>query len=290
MGDLADIPVPDLLFIIGQRRLSGRLLVQIATEEVSVYVLRGAVAMVTSSLPTMRLGSALVRDGLITEANLRDALAGQEETVPTQRLGDIVVERGWVDPARLAACIENQSIDLIARVVSADSGSFLFSRDLPLPATSNLLELKAERLVLEATRRRDELDAGYATSPPSLHVVDPNERLRPFALEDTWPTGTTGYSPADGPATTATHVTGPGPSSPATPGSPTDPAHEAARLGSSGFDSDGAGAAASGPVARAYSGASASPVGQHDPEYGTTRLANSILSTRRRRSRRLTRG
>ena len=284
MGDLSDIPVPDLLFIMSQRRLSGRLLVEIASEEVSIYVRQGAVVMVTSSLPTMRLGSALTRAGLISEDDLQDALTEQENSSPARCLGDILLERGLVDPVSLASCVENQSIDLVARVVGADNGAFLFSRDLPLPATSNLLEIKAERLVLEATRRRDEIDAATAAPRPAFHLVGADDRLRPFSLEDTWPQGAPLIATEDaatvGDANTMrSAATG------------TDGDHS-----SHGMTVVTPGMAHPTPAAKATSPASpddvapALPIGEHDPEHVSSRLANGILNTRRRRSRRMTRG
>lgn len=267
MGELADVPVPDLLFILGQRRLTGRLLIQLDGEEVHVYLRHGSVAMVTSSLPTLRLGHALLRDGLITPDILAEALHIQENTVPARRLGDIVVECGWVDAVSLAACVENQSIDVIARVVSAEGGTFLFSRDVPLPATSSPLDLRAERLVLEATRRRDEHDYRQhflAMPPDPVPAHRTVDAPRPFEVD---PAGW-GHRPSSSP--TVSRASDAGDGSKERVATVRHLGRNAATEVDGDEDDD-------------------LPVGEDDPEYGTSRLSNSILSTRRRRGRRLTR-
>src|SRR5262249_42304856 len=52
------------------------------------------------------LGALLLRDGLISAAQLEEALVEKDQT--GLRLGEILVSRGWVDPTALARVLAEQ--------------------------------------------------------------------------------------------------------------------------------------------------------------------------------------
>lgn len=69
----------------------------------------------------------------------------------------ILVDRGWLSLQDLTWCIEEQCISALARVIAADTGSFAYSPRTGVATTSDQVPLNVERILLEATRRVDEL-------------------------------------------------------------------------------------------------------------------------------------
>jgi type IV pilus assembly protein PilB len=74
------------------------------------------------------LGTLLVRDGLLTAAQLEDALS-IKEAHPDRRLGEIMVERGWLSSGALAQALAEQHdlpfLDLSREVVEPTAASLL---------------------------------------------------------------------------------------------------------------------------------------------------------------------
>jgi hypothetical protein len=75
MGELRDIGVADLLYLLALRRQTGRLAVSSNGEEVSLYLERGQLVLVTSSNAGLRLGRMLIRLGIVDSDRLREAPA-----------------------------------------------------------------------------------------------------------------------------------------------------------------------------------------------------------------------
>src|SRR5207342_3147691 len=73
------------------------------------------------------LGALLLRDGLITPAQLEEALVEKDEN--GLRLGEILVSHGWIDPTMLARVLAEQHgldfVDLNAEKVDRSVASLL---------------------------------------------------------------------------------------------------------------------------------------------------------------------
>jgi hypothetical protein len=82
----------------------------------------------------VRLGTMLVRAGLLTAEQLEEALAEKAET--GKRLGEIVVDRGWVPSADLARALAEQHhvefVDVL-KVEIEDAASSLLPERLGPP-------------------------------------------------------------------------------------------------------------------------------------------------------------
>ena len=79
MGEINDIGVADLLYLLALRQQSGRLSVVANGDKVSLYVEQGKMVLVTSSKMALRLGRMLVRLEFLTNDRLREALRLQEQ-------------------------------------------------------------------------------------------------------------------------------------------------------------------------------------------------------------------
>lgn len=171
MGELSDISVADLLYLLSLRRQSGKLSISANGDEVNLFLSKGQLALVTSSNLTLRLGRMLVRLGMLDSLQLREALQEQESAGRSRPLGEILIDRGWISGEELAYCVEEQCVEILARVIAADYGIFVYKRGVNVPVRSELNPLNADHIVLEATRRTDELSRLRGLLPgPTAHL------------------------------------------------------------------------------------------------------------------------
>jgi hypothetical protein len=117
----------------------------------------------------------LVRMGFLESDQLREALRIQEHYGRGQPLGALLLEHGFVSEEQLFACVEEQCVQILARVISAERGIFVYHRGATVPSGTEVVPLNADRIVLEATRRTDEL--------ATLRGLLPNESA-PLMLSD----------------------------------------------------------------------------------------------------------
>ena len=104
----------------------GRLSVVANGDEVSLYIEHGKMVLVTSSNMALRLGRMLVRLEFLTNDRLREALRLQEQMSGRRPLGSILIDGGFISEAQLHQCIEEQCIEVLARIIAAESGIFVF--------------------------------------------------------------------------------------------------------------------------------------------------------------------
>lgn len=171
MGELRDIGVADLLYLLALRRQTGKLAISSNGEEVGLFLDCGQLILVTSSNMSLRLGRMLIRMGFLDADGLRDALQSQEQSGRGKPLGRVLLERGYVTEAQLSACVEEQCIEILARVISADVGTFVYHQGSTVPPGTEIVPLNADRIVLEATRRTDEIARLRALLPNDHALV-----------------------------------------------------------------------------------------------------------------------
>lgn len=184
MGNLSDVSLEDLLFLFSIRRRSGNLILQARGDEVQLQLLKGRVVLVTSSNSGLRLGRTLLRLGYIPHEQLRDALQEQEQTVERRSLGSILTDRRWISPGDLAYCVEDHAIAVLARIIDTEEGSFVFARtEGSRPRYP--LNIAADRLIIEATRRWDEIATLKTLLPPVDHhlMIGPHHGLYAATLD-----------------------------------------------------------------------------------------------------------
>jgi hypothetical protein len=157
MGELSDIGVADLLYLLALRRQTGKLAIGASGDEVSLYLDRGRLILVTSTNPKLRLGRMLTSLGILDSGRLKEALQLQEQLGRSMPLGRLLLHYDYVSERQLSACVEEQCVQILSRVISAEQGIFVFHLDATVPPGTEIVPLNADRIVLEATRRTDEL-------------------------------------------------------------------------------------------------------------------------------------
>jgi len=171
MGETTDVGVPELLSVLARRGLSGRLHISANSEEVQVVLDKGLVGKVSSSHHGSRIGRVLVRLGKVTEADLDRAVRMQSVGRTTKQIGQILSEAGMVTTGDLAQAAQEQATEALARVFGADHGTFFFTDDRSAESGASMVTLNAEGIVLEASRRADELATLRRVLPPLSAMV-----------------------------------------------------------------------------------------------------------------------
>ena len=181
MGELSDIGVADLLYLLAVRRQTGKLTINANADEVNLYLEDGQLLLVTSSNLALRLGRTLLRLGMIDAPQLQEVLQEQETVGRARPLGHILLGRGWVSAEQLARCVEEQCIEALARVIAADRGIFIYSGGVKAPRQTEVVPLNADRILLEATKRTDELGTLRSLLPAPTASLVVSDRINEIA-------------------------------------------------------------------------------------------------------------
>ncbi len=155
-GTLKDFGIAEILQLIGQQSKSGALLLKSRSDEIQVLMWNGSVVSAEHAGRVARdkLGSLLVRAGLITAEQLAEALAVQKRTL--RRLGDIVVEMGMVTKEQLREMTALQTTQTLYTLFHWKSGTYAFEpRDVTFDRET-VTPLRCEAVLMEGYRIIDE--------------------------------------------------------------------------------------------------------------------------------------
>ena len=155
-GTLKDFGIAEILQLIGQQSKSGVLHLQNRSEEIHVVMWHGSVvsAEYAGRKARDKLGSLLVRAGLITQEQLDDALSAQKRTL--RRLGDILVELGMVTKEQLREMTALQTTQTLYKLFHWKAGTYAFEpRDVTFDRET-VAPLRCEAVLMEGYRILDE--------------------------------------------------------------------------------------------------------------------------------------
>ncbi len=167
MGETSEIGVAELLSVLAHRGHTGRLTIISDDGEVQIYLAGGKVILVSSSNHALRLGRILLRLGILDASNLDAAVREQDVQGGKRPLGQILLDAGWVTKEDLERAAEEQCVEALTRVIVANHGTFMFTRDARPKTKTGLVALKTDRIVLEASRRADEMMTLRSLLPPA---------------------------------------------------------------------------------------------------------------------------
>lgn len=156
-GTLKDFALPDIFQLIGLQKKTGVLVLSNEQDEVSIAFKDGLLVSADSKKKRLedRLGSMLVRSGLITEGQLHDLLEKQKQTF--QRIGVLAVNEGLVKKGDLRKALELQVTQLIYRVFRWEDAEYRFDQDAQVDFDrENFTPIGAESVLMEGMRILDE--------------------------------------------------------------------------------------------------------------------------------------
>jgi hypothetical protein len=123
-GDVATLPVRELLALLARTRASGRLSVSRGMEARRFHLNAGRVILASSSEANQLLGKLLVDRGLLDQAQLARAL--KSRTGPEARLGRTLSKAGLVPASALAQVLADKIEHLLTDLLTWHDGQFLF--------------------------------------------------------------------------------------------------------------------------------------------------------------------
>jgi len=156
-GTLKDFSLADIFQLIGLQRKTGVLTLRGKDDTVTVTFLDGKVVAADSlnrRLET-RLGSVLIKSGLLTQEQLNRALEIQKETL--QRLGFILTHYGIISADALKQAIQLQILQIVYRLFRWKDGDYHFSQETTIEYDrDNVVPITAESILMEGARMIDE--------------------------------------------------------------------------------------------------------------------------------------
>ena len=155
-GDIAAIPLAEVLQVLQMQRQTGVVRVSNQKSAVTIYLRQGLIDLVQSRglAEEYRLGRYFIEKGAVARDELEGILkdGGREKL-----LGESLVESGRVRPEDVQEALERQSSELVYDMLRWAYGRFSFTREAFRPeAEAARLGLSVAALVLEGFRRVDE--------------------------------------------------------------------------------------------------------------------------------------
>jgi len=156
-GTLRDFSLADIFQLIGLQRKTGVLTLRSKDDTVTVTFLDGKVVGADSLSHRLenRLGTVLIKSGVLTQDQLSRALEIQKETL--QRLGFILTHYGIISPDSLKQAIQLQILQIVYRLFRWKDGDYHFSQETTIEYDrDNVVPITAESILMEGARMIDE--------------------------------------------------------------------------------------------------------------------------------------
>jgi hypothetical protein len=158
-GDLIDLPLQDILHVITSHGKSGMLVLTTPTHDISLKFDRGAVASVTTSDGSLKIGQLLVSQGYVTEEQIEQALGLQAVNPDSSRIGDVLIDVGFVTREQIQDAVNAQLEASIFRILVQTGGTFSFESSTDVQPDPIASGIRLESMVLNAMRLADEWGA-----------------------------------------------------------------------------------------------------------------------------------
>ncbi len=156
-GTLRDFSLADILQLIGIQKKTGILTLEREDEVIKIVFLDGQVVGAEQAQEKLehRLGSVLVKTGIITKSDLAKALKIQKETL--KRLGSILVEEGFIEKGDLSEALENQILQVVYGIFRWKDGNYHFRPEKFVDYDKeNITPISTESVLMEGLRMLDE--------------------------------------------------------------------------------------------------------------------------------------
>lgn len=162
-GDIAVMPIPEVVEFLHQGRRSGVLRVLTPSADRSIVFGEGMVRGATSDQPSEGLGQVCVKLGLVRPADLERVVSTM--TAPSPRLGRMLVEAGLLQSHDLFRAVQAQVTEVFGGILIERAGHFVLLDDA-IEERSAGVTLNTQALLMDSIRRIDEM-AQFRTRIPS---------------------------------------------------------------------------------------------------------------------------
>ncbi|MBI3450845.1 MAG: DUF4388 domain-containing protein [Acidobacteria bacterium] len=172
-GQLGPLTLPSLIHDVCEEKNTGYLAVRDGDIEKSVYVDSGGIVFARSNDKEDRLGSLLIKRGMVSARQMEQAVRAAQES--GKRLGGVLVERHTIRPQDLTWGVREQVKEIVVGLFSWTHGTYAMHFG-PLPSDEVItLKMSTGDIILEGVKGIGEwiriqlavggLDARYQVSP-----------------------------------------------------------------------------------------------------------------------------
>jgi CheY-like chemotaxis protein len=187
-GDIASIPIGEILQVLQMQRQTGLLEVTNGKVEISIVLRDGFIDLAMSKGASMefRIGRYFIESGKLTPQQLDDAV--QLSSASRQLLGDTLKQMGLLEEDDLHKALMRQTSEMIYEVLRWPRGRFMLLRDVLVPEADDAkLGLPVAAIVMEGFRRVDEwrmieasihFDEVLLRNEPAISTLGPEELTR----------------------------------------------------------------------------------------------------------------
>ncbi|MCS6886163.1 MAG: protein kinase [Acidobacteriota bacterium] len=183
IGNLAEQQIATLLASLYQRSFSGLLTCSKKDDLVNIYLEQGNLIAVERNLENDKIGSALLRHGLIGQQDLHKAI--EQARARSISLSKAISEMGKVAADKLEEFIVDQALDSVYCVFEWTSGQYEIRNNL-LPNEHATLRISTPNLIFNGLRKMSNIEhIKRALGNFSRKVVttsDPNKLYQPLNL------------------------------------------------------------------------------------------------------------
>lgn len=167
-GSLASFRLPDVLTFLASARKSGTLTLASGSNEATVYFDDGAVVYAGSNQETLRLSAVLLRKKHISVAQ-RDAI---DDLMKAEggRFGQLAVKQGLITDEQLRDFLKVQTSEIVYDCFVWTGGTFAFIDDTSLPPYAVTISVDLSNLIMEGARRIAEWEECVRLLPDSSVV------------------------------------------------------------------------------------------------------------------------
>jgi hypothetical protein len=179
-GDLAAVPIGDLVSFLHQSKLSGVLTVSAAGVERTLSFHGGEVRSAQSSAAGERIGEVAMRLGFVRPEDLEEALRGPRP------IGKALVDRGFLSANDLWKCFHEQVTGVFHAILMLSSGVFAVVDEDTSERPGIPLSVSTQTLLMDGVRRIDEMSLFRARIPDAgtyLRRRDPRREVTLQAAE-----------------------------------------------------------------------------------------------------------
>ena len=155
-GTIEETGLSDVLQLLATGAKSGCLSVAAGDDLGEIFLESGRIAFAEVARRRDRFGELLVKSGRISQEQLERAAALQQDD--PRPLPDILVDNGIVERRLMERLVRIQVEEAVYFLFSWKSGEFTFTSARRTPQQTFVMSLDAEGLLLEGSRRVDELD------------------------------------------------------------------------------------------------------------------------------------
>lgn len=180
-GSLKEASLPDVLQLLAMGKKTGCLSVTHRNNFGYIYFDKGRICYASIVNRRDRLGDMLVKNGIVTQAQL-DSAIGLQDKRRDKRLGELLVEQGALTLDQLHAAIHVQIQEAVYFLFTWNQGTFNFEADVLPDQHDHVVSINPESLLLEGARRVDEWSL-IEKKIPTFDLVFEMDRAKVFSSD-----------------------------------------------------------------------------------------------------------